>query len=79
MSVTITQEQEVKMVKELGDAIGYGNLMSMASALWRKMLIEEYGNGNGAFVPTILSFLKREDQRNEMKSMKIYDKIVAKQ
>jgi len=78
MSVTITQEQEVKMVKELGDAIGYGNLMSLASAIWRKMLIEKHGNGNGAFVPTILSFIKKEGQMTAKKRIKIYDEIVNK-
>lgn len=32
--------QECEAVKRLGDEIGYGNMMTIASALWAKMLID---------------------------------------
>lgn len=40
-------------VKRLGEKIGYGNLMSWASALWRKNLSEIGCPTEGAFVPRI--------------------------
>lgn len=48
-------KQECEAVKALGDQIGYGNLMTIASALWAKMLIDEGWTDSGAFYPTILS------------------------
>ena len=54
-------KREIEEVKRLGDQIGYGNMMTIASALWAKMLIdEEFGDG-GAFYPTILSNMKPGD------------------
>ena len=35
-----TLKEEMLSVKQLGDKIGYGNLMSWTSALWRKKLFE---------------------------------------
>ena len=52
---------EVEEVKRLGDQIGYGNMMKIASALWAKMLIDEWGTDRGAFYPTILSNMKPSD------------------
>ena len=46
-------KDEMNAVQELGDKIGYGNLMSWASALWRKELKECGFPENGAFVPRI--------------------------
>ena len=48
-------KQEVEEVKRLGDKIGYGNMMTIASALWARMLIDETGTDDGAFYPTTLS------------------------
>lgn len=53
--------RECEAVKRLGDEIGYGNMMTIASALWAKLLIDnELGDG-GAFYPTILSNMKPGD------------------
>ena len=49
---------EIDAVKHLGDQIGYGNLMSIASALWRKNLKETDVPEHGAFVPTIIDFIQ---------------------
>lgn len=54
-------KREVEEVKRLGDQIGYGNMMTIASALWAKMLIDEFGIDGGAFYPTILSNMKPGD------------------
>ena len=48
-------KRECEEVKRLGDQIGYGNMMTIASALWAKMLIDEGWTDSGAFFPTILS------------------------
>lgn len=61
-------KEEILKTKELGDKIGYGNLMMIASALWRKSLLENYGVSSGAFVPRIDT--PDIEDRN-------YDKIVS--
>ena len=53
--------RECEEVKRLGDQIGYGNMMTIASALWAKMLIDEGRTDIGAFFPTILSNMKPGD------------------
>jgi hypothetical protein len=53
--------EEVKRVKQLGEAIGYGHLMSLASALWRESLREKNLPIIGAFYP---SLAKKSDQRD---------------
>lgn len=54
-------KRECEEVKRLGDQIGYGNMMIIASALWAKMLIDEGWTDSGAFFPTILSNMKPGD------------------
>ena len=55
-------KRECEEVKRLGDQIGYGNMMTIASALWAKMLIDEgWGSDSGAFYPTILTNMKPGD------------------
>lgn len=63
----MTLQEEIKSVKELGNKIGYGNLMMFASALWRKSLKDKGYPIKGAFVPRI-DKLNGED--------KVYDNIV---
>lgn len=69
---------EVVAVQRLGEQIGYGHLMALASALWRKKLVEEYGKGyeKGAFVPTLSILVKDEWAENLQKEAKMYDDIV---
>ena len=54
-------KREVEAVKRLGDQIGYGNMMTIASALWAKMLIDDGLQDSGAFYPTILLNMKPGD------------------
>lgn len=46
-------KDEMNAVQQLGDKIGYGNLMSWGSALWRRKLKECGLPENGVFVPRI--------------------------
>ena len=54
-------KRECESVKSLGDQIGYGNMMDIASALWARELIDEGFTGNESFYPTILSNMKSGD------------------
>ena len=54
-------KKEVLAVKQLGDAIGYGNMMSIASALWALKLKESGDPISGAFIPTIVYDMKKKD------------------
>lgn len=54
-------KRECEEVKRLGDQIGYGNMMTIASALWAKVLIDDDLGDGGAFYPTILSNMKPGD------------------
>ena len=50
--------EEIEKVKQLGDEIGYGHLMELASALWRKKLKYSGMPESGAFVTTIIPYDK---------------------
>lgn len=72
--------REVELVKQLGDHIGYGQLMCIASALWRKTLKDNYpGTEDGAFIPTLLMDLKDDEdiQRITKEDIDFYDKYVS--
>lgn len=51
---------EVELVKTLGDKIGYGNMMSIASALWANMLEDSGVPASGAFIPTLAYDMKKK-------------------
>lgn len=72
----MTTKQEVEAVMYLGDNIGYGHLMSLASALWRKSLKEKNYPESGAFVPTILQCVEKELAEKTKEERKMYDRIV---
>ena len=68
---------EIEEVKELGEKIGYGNMMSIASALWRKTAKEQGYPVSGAFVPTCLQFIKEDLQDLDKDGRELYDKMVS--
>ena len=68
---------EIKAVKELGEKIGYGNMMSIASALWRKSAKEKGHPISGVFVPTCLEFIKEDLQYLDKRGREFYDKMVS--
>ena len=59
----MTHSEEILAVKELGEKIGYSNLMQTASALWdrdmRRACKQNYF-AEGIYVPTNLCFVKRK-------------------
>lgn len=48
----MTQKQEIRAVKQLGEAIGYGNMVTLATALWRKNLRDGGCPESGAVIGT---------------------------
>tara|TARA_R110002167_G_scaffold348510_1_gene559881 strand:- start:1571 stop:1789 length:219 start_codon:yes stop_codon:yes gene_type:complete len=68
---------EIEAVKELGEKIGYGNMMSISSALWRKSAKEKGYPISGAFVPTCLEFIKEDLQDLDKRGRELYDKMVS--
>ena len=68
-------KKEIEAVKQLGDQIGYGHLMSLASSLWREVLAPD-GLESAAFVPVCIYSVKDEDLEMVNKGIEHYDKIV---
>jgi hypothetical protein len=71
-------KSEVKAVKEIGEQIGYGHLMSLASALWRKSLKDKGYPESGAFVATILPCVEKEMAQATEAERKMYDGFIKK-
>jgi hypothetical protein len=49
----MNRESEIAEVKKLGSQIGYGNMMHIASDLWKEYLKEKGFPESGAFVPAL--------------------------
>lgn len=71
-----TYKKQVENVKILGEEIGYGHLMSIASALWRKELKERGNPPEGAFIPTIEYAVKKSDLKSIQRDKQLYDSII---
>lgn len=69
-------KEDVKRVKAIGEEMGYGHLMSIASSLWRAKMVKEGYPLSGAFVPTCIPFIKKEDLKMHEDSANHYDKYV---
>jgi len=67
---------DIDIIKSIGEQVGYGHLMCVASALWRKSLKEKGIPEDGAFVPMIPAGIK-DDWFNEGE-LENYDKIILK-
>lgn len=65
----MSYESEVLAVKILGDQIGYGNMMNIASALWRNMLEKSGGPKEGAHISTVRSCIKKKDMKWKQKEL----------
>ena len=72
------KKTDIEKVKELGDEIGYGHLMCLASALWRKKLKDKKYPVSGAFVPTLYDFIVKDKDIREItdKDIEVYDKLI---
>lgn len=69
-------KSEVEAVKKLGEQIGYGHLMSLASALWRESLNKKGYSRIGAFIPTTITSIRKELIESHQKDCFNYDKII---
>lgn len=69
---------EVHVTKILGDMIGYGNLMNIASALWRKSLKQSGIPETGAFIPVGDFQILRSEKPMVDKMQRHYDRIIEK-
>jgi len=67
---------EISAVKALGEQIGYGHLMELASALWRKSLEQKGYPTSGAFVTALESDVKKIRTEQYEKEKAIYDELV---
>lgn len=56
----MTRADEYAAVKLVGEKIGYGNMMTIASTLWRRKLRDTGTPESGAFYPTCPSFIDKE-------------------
>lgn len=74
---------EKQKVKELGQLIGYGNLMHLASDLWKEDLKAEGYPTTGAFIPALscdingLKVSQNPRESIEIKALDIYHKLRA--
>jgi len=73
-------KSEILIVKALGEQIGYGNLMEIASVLWAENL-QRYGNPDiGAFYPAILTQLQDDELKekaiqNRLRKIQLYKEL----
>ena len=69
--------QRVLAINELGNTIGFGELMHLASSIWRYKL-KPQGIETGAFVPTIVNFIKDDPEIQDIihQDIRVYDRRV---
>lgn len=68
--------KELNAVRDLGEKIGYGNMMCIASALWRKNLIDMGLPSSGATVPALLRYIKPKDLTEVTEECAHYDSLI---
>ena len=69
---------EMRAVQQLGECIGYGNLISWASALWRKSLREQGFPDSGAFIGVCECSIKRDALERVHRQEAVYDAWLEK-
>ncbi len=72
----MNKNQEVEAVRLLGDKIWYGQLMTIASALWRQKLVNSGWPSSGAFVPALVFDVKDSLLKKYIKDSKHYDEYI---
>lgn len=70
-------KNEIMAVKLLGESIGYGSMMTIASALWRKDLKDHGYPESGAFTPTVSMLLNDEGLEIFERERVVYDKLIS--
>ena len=58
-------KNEILAVKSLGEQIGYGNLMDIASVLWAETLRQNDLPDDAAFYPTIINAMKEGELKKD--------------
>ena len=81
MSIESQYKEQVQIIRKLGEQMGYGHLMALTSAVWRKKLCDEHGEKykSGAFIPVVDCVVDPEFLRVSMKpEIELYDNIVKR-
>ncbi len=71
-------KREVAVLEMLGDNIGYGHLMALATALWRRKLKAEGLPENAAFIGVCDISIKKDRLKSVMKEVHMYDEIIKR-
>ena len=73
-------EDEIKILQQLGSILGWGHMMHLCTALWRRQLATNYGDGckSGAFIGVCACSIKEDVLPFAMQTVALYDGIVAK-
>lgn len=71
-------KREAAIVEQLGNSIGYGHLMALATALWRRKLKAEGFPESGAFIGVCDISIKDDRLNDVMKEVHMYDEIVKR-
>lgn len=71
-------KQEVAAVERLGDSIGCGHLMALATALWRRKLKAKGLPENAAFIGVCDISIKNNRLNSVMKEVHMYDEIIKR-
>ncbi len=71
-------KREAAVVEQLGNSIGYGHLMALATALWRRKLKAEGLPENGAFIGVCDISIKKDRLKSVMKEVHMYDEIIKR-
>lgn len=69
-------KSDIEKVRELGEDIGYGNMMNLACALWRVKLKQTGVSETGAFVPVLSMDIKESEADFYLKPLKFHEQHV---
>lgn len=71
-------KHEAAVVEQLGNSIGYGHLMALTTALWRRKLKAEGLPENAAFIGVCDISIKNNRLKSVMEEVRMYDEIVKR-
>ena len=71
-------KQQAAVIETLGDSIGYGHLMALATALWRRKLKAQGLPESVAFIGVCDISIKDDRLDSVMKEVRMYDEIVKR-
>jgi len=71
-------KSDIEKVRELGQAIGYGNMMDLACKLWRIKLRESGFPESGAFIPVLSMDIKESETDFYLKGLKNHEENILR-